>query len=157
MPPHAAPFLALICLIFAAAGDITNTVNTGRRAGSMSGLVLDVYGGDSSSKGRRLEFQHCIQLTFFTLICCKNWFDFCLKRPIINKKRLLYYLIFVWTVSGQVVSALTFISDDPTSNCSLVQLVWTSLEEPWCDPARSTPANPLSNFIFVNCQKWSKN
>ena len=44
MHPHAAPFLALICLIFAAAGDITNTVNTGRRAGSMSGLVLDVYG-----------------------------------------------------------------------------------------------------------------
>ena len=26
------------------AGNITNTVNTGQRAGSMSGLVLDVYG-----------------------------------------------------------------------------------------------------------------
>ena len=27
LPPHAAPFLALICLIFAAAGNITNAVN----------------------------------------------------------------------------------------------------------------------------------
>ena len=27
LPPHAAPFSALICLIFAAAGDITNAVN----------------------------------------------------------------------------------------------------------------------------------
>ena len=37
-------FLAPISLIFAAAGDITNTVKTVWRAGSMSRIFLDVYG-----------------------------------------------------------------------------------------------------------------
>ena len=44
-----AHFLAQVTLFFAAACDITNTVNTGRRGGSMSGLFLDVDVPDQAS------------------------------------------------------------------------------------------------------------
>ena len=46
-----------------------------------------VMGDDSCSKGRGFQSQHHIlDGHFFTLICCKNCNDFCLKRPKINKK-----------------------------------------------------------------------
>ena len=49
---------------------------------------LLVMGGDSCSKGRGFESQHCIlDGHFFTLICCKTCNDVCLKRPKINDKR----------------------------------------------------------------------
>ena len=42
-----------------------------------------VIGDDSCSKGRGFESRRRILdgLTFFTLICCKNCIDVCLKRP----------------------------------------------------------------------------
>ena len=41
---------------------------------------------ESRSKGRELEFLHCIlDGHFFTYICCKNC-NVCLKRPKINEK-----------------------------------------------------------------------
>ena len=48
-----------------------------------------VIGDDSCSKGRGFESRRRILdgLTFFTLICCKNCIDVCLKRPKINEKR----------------------------------------------------------------------
>ena len=47
-------------------------------AGGSPGLV--VMGGDSCSKGREFESQHCIlDGHFFTIICCKNC-NVCLKR-----------------------------------------------------------------------------
>ena len=49
------------------------------------GLV--VMGGDSCSDGLGFESQHCIlDVHYFTNICCKNWYDVCLKRPKINDK-----------------------------------------------------------------------
>ena len=55
--------------------------------GGSPGLV--VMGDESCSKGRGLESRRRILdgLTFFTLICCKNCIDVCLKRPKINEKR----------------------------------------------------------------------
>ena len=48
-----------------------------------------VMGDVSCSKGRVFESWRRILdgLTFFTLICCKNCIDVCLKRPKINEKR----------------------------------------------------------------------
>ena len=49
------------------------------------GLV--VVGDNSCLKGRGFEYKHCIlDGHFFTLICCKNCIDACLKRPKINIK-----------------------------------------------------------------------
>ena len=48
---------------------------------------LAVMGGDSCSEGRGFESQHRIlDEHFFTLICCKNWMDVCLKK-IENKRK----------------------------------------------------------------------
>ena len=47
-----------------------------------------VMGDDSCSRGRGFESQLWIlDGHLFTLICCKNCFDVCLKRPKINEKR----------------------------------------------------------------------
>ena len=44
-----------------------------------------VMGGELCSYG--FESQHCIlDGHFFTHICCKNWYDVCLKRPKIKKR-----------------------------------------------------------------------
>ena len=48
-----------------------------------------VMGGGSRSKGRGFESQHRKldgHDIFFTLICCKNYYDVCFKRPKINEK-----------------------------------------------------------------------
>ena len=47
------------------------------------GLV--VMGVDSRSDGRGFESRHCMDTTFFKLICCKNCIV-CLKRPKMNEK-----------------------------------------------------------------------
>ena len=48
---------------------------------------LVVLGDDSCSKGHGFESRRCIlDGHFFTLICCKNCNDVCLKRPKINEK-----------------------------------------------------------------------
>ena len=50
--------------------------------GRSPGLV--VMGDDSWSRGCGLVY--CMELTFFTLICCKYCIDVCLKRPKRNEK-----------------------------------------------------------------------
>ena len=54
--------------------------------GGSHGLV--VMRGGSHTKGCGFESQHRTgwKWNFFTLICCKNCFDVCLKRPKINEK-----------------------------------------------------------------------
>ena len=52
-----------------------------------------VMGDDSCLRGRGFESQNCMQeMTFFTLIWCKNCIV-CLKRPKINRKRGRGWLI----------------------------------------------------------------
>ena len=55
--------------------------------GGSPGLV--VMDEDSCSKGRGFESWRRILdgFPYFTLICCKNCIDVCLKRPKINEKR----------------------------------------------------------------------
>ena len=54
-------------------------IQTRLEAGGSPGLL--VMGGDSCSKGRGFESQHCTYTgwTYFTFICCKNC-NVCLKR-----------------------------------------------------------------------------
>ena len=72
-------------------GDLSGqTVST---KNASHGLV--VMGGDSCSKGRGFESRHHIVYGHsFTLICFKNYNDFCLKRPKINNKRVRGWPIF---------------------------------------------------------------
>ena len=54
--------------------------------GGSPGLVL--MGGDSCSKGCGFKLRHCIlDGHFFTLICCKNCNDVCLKKTENKLKR----------------------------------------------------------------------
>ena len=44
-------------------------------------------GDDSCSRGGGFEYRrHILDGHFFTLICCKNCINVCLKRPKINEK-----------------------------------------------------------------------
>ena len=53
--------------------------------GRSPGVV--VMGGDSCSKDCRFESRYCLlDGHFFTLICSKNCFNVCLKRPSIDEK-----------------------------------------------------------------------
>ena len=57
--------------------------------GGNPGLV--VIGDDSCSKGRGFKSRRCIlDGHFFTLICCKNCSNVCLKIPKINEKEAGY-------------------------------------------------------------------
>ena len=56
-------------------------------AGGSPGLV--VMGGEAHIPkvvGSNLGTIYWMDMTFFTMICCKNFNDVCLKRPNINEK-----------------------------------------------------------------------
>ena len=58
-----------------------------QKSRNWTGALVGVMGGDSCSEGRGFESQHRIlDEHFFTLICCKNWMDVCLKK-IENKRK----------------------------------------------------------------------
>ena len=71
---------------------------------------------DREVMGSNPDTIYWMELAFFTLICSKNCFDVCLKRPKINEKRpelahfLLSYILHIRVeifFSGLVISDLT--------------------------------------------------